>query len=68
MSVKCPWQKNPFLVMKTWKNLNRKSFLNHRIWFCMRLLHLAPGPRTAQRVKNNLLSSQMEIYCKNKGF
>ena len=67
MSVKCPWQKNPFLVMKTWKILIRKWFFHYRKWFCMRLLHLAPGPRTAQRVKNDLLSSRMEIFCKKKG-
>ena len=46
MSVKCPWQKNPFPVTKTWKNLNCKWFFHYRKWFCMRLLHLAPGPRT----------------------
>ena len=35
------------------------------------VLHAAPpsgpGPRTVQRVKNNLLSSRMEIFCKKKG-
>ena len=53
--------------MKTWKKLNCKWFFHYRKWFCMRLLHLAPGPRTAQRVKNDLLSSQMEFFCKKKG-
>ena len=60
ISPKPPCQKNPFTVIKNWKNVNRKFFLIHCKLFCMRLLRLAPGPHTAQRMKNSLLSSWMD--------
>ena len=48
--------------------MNCKFFLIHRKWFCIRLLHLAPGPDTAQRIKNSLLSSRMDTICIYKGY
>ena len=53
VSPKPPEPKNPFTVIKNWKNLNRKLFLCFCRLFCMRLLRLAPwqfkgsgGPKT----------------------
>ena len=41
--------------------MNCKFFLIHRKWFCIRLLRLAPGPDTAQGIKNKYKKTDTQI-------